>query len=217
MSIWAVYSRGQDHRLTYTETLYCGATSNTLVVLFLRPTGAWWWVGGRIKGSRVPLSKKFHYPIDTDLPPSQRSLVLYVSTFLSHWKSVFSVSLLLFCFCTLRSRQLQRSALSLAEGIIALLQMEEKVWYWYSSVGVRRWGVSFPIQYGIAIHLKNRVNCFAWEARKFIRHTRVKVRMSSHLVKGGITAAIDKTLMWKHINPKLLFQQIKVPLRLAQI
>ncbi len=27
MSVRAVYSRGHNHRLTYTETLYCGATS----------------------------------------------------------------------------------------------------------------------------------------------------------------------------------------------
>lgn len=27
MYIWAVYSRGQDHKLTYSETLYCGVTS----------------------------------------------------------------------------------------------------------------------------------------------------------------------------------------------
>lgn len=81
MSIRAVYSRGENH----TETLYCGATSNTLVVLFLWLAGGWRRVGDWIKGSRVLLSKKFHYPIDTDLPPSQHGLVLYVSTFfLSH-------------------------------------------------------------------------------------------------------------------------------------
>lgn len=120
MSIWAVYSRGQNHRLTYTETLYCEPHQNTLVVLLLRPAGGWRWVGGRIKGSRVLLSRKFHYPIDTDLPPSQRSLVLCVSTFLSHWKSVFQLlsSPRLLCFRTLRSWQLRSSALSLAEGII---------------------------------------------------------------------------------------------------
>lgn len=99
---------------------------NTLVVLFLQPAGGWRWVGGWIKGSRV----LFHYPIDADLPPSQFSLLL---------KTCFSVSVL--CFCALRSWQLHRSALSLTGGIMVLLQSEEKDWCWYSSVGVRRWGV----------------------------------------------------------------------------
>lgn len=98
---------------------------NTLVVLFLRPAGGWRWVGGRIKGSRVLLSRKFHYPIDPDLPPSQHCIVLYVSTFLSHWKPVFFLSFPLFLYWW----QLQKSALSLAEGTTVLLQMEEKVWY----------------------------------------------------------------------------------------
>lgn len=90
MSMQAVYSRGKNHRLTYTETLYCEATSNTLVVLFMWSAGGWRWVGGWIKGSRVLLSTKFHYPIDTDLPPSQHFLVLCVSTFLSCWNLFFS-------------------------------------------------------------------------------------------------------------------------------
>lgn len=49
---------------------------NTLVVLFLRASAGWGRVGGRPgKRSRVPLSRKFHYPIDADLP-SQLGLVL---------------------------------------------------------------------------------------------------------------------------------------------
>lgn len=114
---------------------------NTLVVLFLRPAGGWRWVsvgGVWIKGSRV----LFHYPIDADLPPSQCSPLL---------KICFSVSLL-FSVSVLFSHGSCRDQLWVwpgwvggwvGGGIIVLLQTEEKVWYWYSSVGVRRWGSDF--------------------------------------------------------------------------
>lgn len=89
MSVWAVYSKGQNHRLTYTETLYCEATSkHTWCSVPAAPLGAGDEGGGWIEGSRVLMSTRFHYPIGTDLP-SQHGLVLYVSTFPSRWKSVF--------------------------------------------------------------------------------------------------------------------------------
>lgn len=76
------------------------------------------------------LSPKFHYPMDVDLPPSQRGPVRSVSTFLSHWKSVFQLlpfaSPPLFLFA-IRSWQLQRSGRRPAEGITVRLQTEEKV------------------------------------------------------------------------------------------
>lgn len=64
------------------------------------------------------MSRKFHYSIDTDLPPSQLSLVLYVSTFLSHL--FFSSGFL--CSSLMAAAGIS----SLAEEIIVLLQMEGK-------------------------------------------------------------------------------------------
>lgn len=121
---------------------------NTLLVLFLWTAGGWCWVGGRFKGSRVLSSRKFHYPIDTDPPPSQRGLVR--SHFSFSLQSVFQFfsfsAAALFTLVGCAVWQLQTSDRFLAEGIIMQLQMEEKVWYCYSGVGVRRRGIRFAIQ-----------------------------------------------------------------------
>lgn len=126
------------------ETLHCGdASKHTCCSV---PAARWGLAMGEwgvwIKGSRV----LFHYPIDADLPPSQCSLLL---------KICFSVSLL---FSVLFSHGSCRDQLWVwpgwvGEGIIILLQTEEKVWYWYSSVGVRRWGSDFCSSEAIEILL----------------------------------------------------------------
>lgn len=80
-------------------------------------------MGGRIKGSRVLLSAKFHYPIDTDLPPSQRGLVLCVCVCF-HFSFLLLRVFCLFLFpCSLLMAAAEHS---LADGIIALLQMEDR-------------------------------------------------------------------------------------------
>lgn len=129
------------------------------------PLGAGVWRGWRIKGSRVLLSRKFHYSIDTDLPPSQLSLVLYVSTFLSHlfFSSRFLCSSLM-AAAGISSLSGRGDYCAIADGG-KRSDIDIPVWAWGGGVS-SLWSDTVS-------EIKNRVKCIAWKERSsaFFWHT----------------------------------------------
>lgn len=137
------------------------------LVLLLRSIGGWWWWagGGGARRSRDLLSRKFHYPIGSDLPPSQLGLVLPVfPLFFLHWKSVFHFSSSLLCCALMAAAGISYDlAKEGVGGITPHLQMEEKrsdidipVWEWVRRRRRRRKrrGFGFHIQYKNSNHCK---------------------------------------------------------------
>lgn len=122
-----------NDKLTSSETIHCEATSKHTCSA---PAGCWR-VGGRadqgVEGAFVS---------EVPLPQRQWSSSLAARPYLFHFSFLCSI-------CVFYTVSLLRLCSSCRDQLWVcwqvLLQMEEKVWAWYSSVGGRKKDVMYPV------------------------------------------------------------------------